>query len=530
MSAKKITIGTRGSQLALWQAHFTKKQLEELGHEVELQIIKTKGDKIQHQTFDKMEGKGFFTKELEDALLSGEIDMAVHSYKDLPTENPEGLILAANSYRENPLDWLLINRKATDKSKRFALKEGMTVGTSSPRRASQLLHFRPDLKIVPIRGNVPTRVKKLETEVDAVVLAAAGLQRLDINLDHVHKEILDPLKMIPAPAQGVLAFQCRETDTEMQEILQKIHDSAVEQCIAIERKILNKLEGGCQQPIGIYCEVDEATKDYLLWAAYSKAIEGPLQRIFLRGSNPENLTEKAITLLKQIVSKKIFITRDLDQNASNNELFDKSLTKFGHQVTGLSLIDFKSVPFELPNEIDYLFFSSKRGVRFFFENHSEPEKLHLLFQKGLKIAAIGAVTAAAVEAMGFRCDFIGSTKSIETTAQEFAPIAKGKKVVFPQASTSQQSIQQAIQAIAEVSSLVVYDNVAKTDFIVPESDILVFTSPMNVTTYLNQKKIAPNQEVVAIGPTTAKALKDAGQNNYRLPYAFDLISLADVCY
>jgi len=157
-----ITIGTRGSDLALWQANYTKDLLEKQGHEVQIKIIATKGDASQqwNTSFDKLEGKGFFTKELEEELLAGTIDVAVHSHKDLPTESPEGLIIAGVSSRENPADWIVMREECVDDKKKFSLKENAKVGTSSARRKSQLLAFRPDVEITDLRGNVPTRINK----------------------------------------------------------------------------------------------------------------------------------------------------------------------------------------------------------------------------------------------------------------------------------------------------------------------------------------------------------------------------------
>jgi hydroxymethylbilane synthase len=176
----KIRIGTRGSKLALWQAHFTQAELTRIGVESELIIIKTQGDMIQHLGFDKMEGKGFFTKEIEEALLRGDIDLAVHSMKDLPTQAPEGLAITAVSYRDNPADLLLIRPEALDKSKIFKIKAGAIVGTSAARRKAQLLDFRPDVQLKDIRGNVPTRLEKLRTgDFDAIFLAAAGCNASD---------------------------------------------------------------------------------------------------------------------------------------------------------------------------------------------------------------------------------------------------------------------------------------------------------------------------------------------------------------
>ncbi len=254
---KKIVIGSRGSDLALWQANHVRKQLEDLGHEIEIKVIVTQGDAIQHLSFDKLEGKGFFTKEIETALLEGTIDLAVHSHKDLETNPPKGLMIAAVSEREDPSELLLINKSKVDLNQEWNLIENGIIGTSSARRKSQVIRFRPDLEIKDLRGNVPTRIQKLrDGNYDSILLAKAGVDRLQLDLSDFHMEVLDPTVVIPAPAQGVLALQIRESDTELFEILQQINHPEVAQRIGVERKVLNLLEGGCQLPLGVYCETE----------------------------------------------------------------------------------------------------------------------------------------------------------------------------------------------------------------------------------------------------------------------------------
>ncbi len=256
---RMIKIGTRGSQLALWQAHDLQDQLNKVGIKSELVIIKTKGDKIQHLGFDKLEGKGFFTKEIEDSLLSGDIDVAVHSMKDLPTEMPEGLVIGGLSKRANPSDILIIRASAVDDTRTLKIKAGSTIGTSSIRRKVQLLHFDKNIVVKDIRGNVPTRIKKMEDgEYDAIVLAAAGVERLGIDLTAHRILEFNPKEFISAPAQGVVAYQCNSSDTETRKILRSIHQSATAKCTNVERKILNLMDGGCQLPLGAYCTEDLA--------------------------------------------------------------------------------------------------------------------------------------------------------------------------------------------------------------------------------------------------------------------------------
>lgn len=253
----QIRIGSRGSDLALWQANHVKNQLEKLGAEVSITIIKTQGDQIQDLSFDKLEGKGFFTKEIEQALLDSQIDLAVHSHKDLETNPPSGLIIGAVSERENPADVLLIHPRAIDSEMLWDLKEGAVVGTSSARRKSQLIGFRDDIELKDLRGNVPTRLQKLiQGEYDAILLAKAGLDRLNLDLQGMHEVVLDPKSFVPAPAQGVLALQIRENDTALYDFIQPMNHIDIQAQIALERSVLNRLQGGCQLPLGVYCPED----------------------------------------------------------------------------------------------------------------------------------------------------------------------------------------------------------------------------------------------------------------------------------
>jgi hydroxymethylbilane synthase len=296
-----VKIGTRGSKLALWQAHFLQAQLKKLSYKSELTIIKTKGDRIQHLSFDKMEGKGFFTKEIEDSLLRGDVDLAVHSMKDLPTTSPEGLAISGVSYRANPADWMLIRKEAVVEGADLFLSEGALVGTSSARRKAQLLDFRPDLKMSDIRGNVPTRIRKLqEGNFDAILLAAAGLERLEIDLSDLKVIRFHPKEFVPAPAQGVLAFQTRKDDIPTRRIVKQLHDSDVAEKTNVERTILKLLDGGCQLPMGAYCEKD-GDGNYHIWAAMAKSWDGELTKVQMSSSTSHQLAERVV---EQLLGKK----------------------------------------------------------------------------------------------------------------------------------------------------------------------------------------------------------------------------------
>lgn len=283
--------------MALWQARHVQSELQQRGQDVEILIIKTQGDRIQDLSFDKMEGKGFFTNELEEKLLSKEIDLAVHSHKDLPTDHPEGLIIAAVSEREDPRDLLLIRKEKVDKTKPFSLKENPVVGTSSARRKSQLLHHRPDIIIKDLRGNVPTRIGKLrDQQFDAIMLAAAGVERLELDLSEFEVVPLAPTEFIPAPAQGVLALQIRETDTDLAQIVGQLNDETVAKRIGVERRILNLFEGGCQMPLGAYCVENNGT--LTVKACVADAWNTPIRVAENSGTDVENLAQETFRLLR----------------------------------------------------------------------------------------------------------------------------------------------------------------------------------------------------------------------------------------
>jgi hydroxymethylbilane synthase len=295
---KKITIGSRGSDLALWQANHVKRQLEHLGHEVEIKVIITQGDAIQNLSFDKLEGKGFFTKEIETALLDKSIDLAVHSHKDLETNPPAGLIIAAVSEREDPSELLLIRNESVDKDQKWNLKSEAVIGTSSARRKSQINLYRSDLQINDLRGNVPTRIQKLRDELyDAILLAKAGVDRLQLDLSEFHVEVLNPTEFVPAPAQGVLGLQIREDDQEMKEIMAHLNHVDIAQKIGIERKILNLMEGGCQLPLGVYCPNEKQ-----LFVSYAPSSNLASKNFYFEPEQLDGFAEKVVSILKEVGS------------------------------------------------------------------------------------------------------------------------------------------------------------------------------------------------------------------------------------
>jgi len=249
---KRLAIGSRGSALALWQAEHVRKLLEErAGISAEVIVIKTSGDKIDHLPFGQVGVKGMFVKELEDALFDGRVDMAVHSLKDLPSEIPDTLILAAICEREDVRDALITRSGQTLDE----LPHGARIGTSSVRRQSQLRHYRPDLQVCEMRGNVDTRLAKLARgECDAIVLAKAGLDRLGMS-DRI-TQVLSTDISLPAAGQGALAIETRKEDGELQRHLAALDHEITRRCIGQERTLIAALNGGCHVPIGAWARIE----------------------------------------------------------------------------------------------------------------------------------------------------------------------------------------------------------------------------------------------------------------------------------
>ena len=286
MKKDTIVIGTRSSKLALWQADYVEAKLRERYPELHVvqKRMTTKGDRVLDAPLAKIGGKGLFTKELEQAMLAGEIDLAVHSLKDMPTELPEGLMLAAVTERFDPGDAVVSPRYRTLAN----LPQGAKVGTSSLRRRAQLLAKRPDLEIVSLRGNVNTRLKKLEEEnFDAIILAVAGLKRLGFH-DRI-TEVLPREICLPAVGQGALAIEVRADDAATLAIVAFLNDEATCAAARAERAFLARVEGGCQVPVGVYAEAADAA---LEMEAVIASIDG--ERLYRKKKAGSDLDAPAI--------------------------------------------------------------------------------------------------------------------------------------------------------------------------------------------------------------------------------------------
>jgi hydroxymethylbilane synthase len=490
---KLIRIGTRGSELALWQAYHVKSQLESLGFEVTITILKTQGDNIQHLSFDKLEGKGFFTKEIEEALLNKTVDLAVHSHKDLPTNNPAGLVVAAVSEREDPSDLMLIRKENVDKTKLFSVKENAVVGTSSLRRRTQLQCFRNDITVNDLRGNVPTRIQKLRDGLyDAIVIAYAGVERLKLDISDLTTYKIPAWQMVPAPAQGVLALQVREEDVELFQALSSLNNVEVYNRIRVERGVLNLFDGGCQLPLGVYCEEENG----VFKISVSKAISAGMApvRMYFETDNTEKMHHHIVDTFKSIKPQQVFIS------AGDNDFtfFKKSLVDNGFTIDAKSFIEVRKVYFKDYPSTDWIFLNSKNAAKFFFENKPEVG--------AAKIAAIGHSTAAAIRSYGYDVAFVGEENSTKYVAKKFAKILGTQTVLFPQSKQSLKSIAANIPD-SQRFFIDVYETIELEDKVVNKAEILVFTSPSNVKAFLSNNSVA-DKIVVCIGTATAFAFEN----------------------
>ncbi|WP_404404157.1 hydroxymethylbilane synthase [Jeotgalibacillus malaysiensis] len=306
---RKIIVGSRRSKLAITQTKWVIEQLKALepGTEFEIKEIVTKGDQIQNVKLSKVGGKGLFVKEIEQAMIDGEIDMAVHSMKDMPAELPEGLIIGSIPEREDPRDALISKNNET----LAELPAGSIIGTSSLRRGAQILAVRPDLKVQWIRGNIDTRLKKLETEnFDAIILAAAGLSRMGWSKDVV-SEFLSPEDCLPAIGQGALSIECRESDTELRELLNRFSDQETALTVTAERTFLHKMEGGCQVPIAGYAtQIEDGVS---LTALVASPDGTKVYKEVISGNDPIEVGLKAAEILTEQGAKALIDQVKIEQ-------------------------------------------------------------------------------------------------------------------------------------------------------------------------------------------------------------------------
>ncbi len=517
MSDRPLVIGTRGSRLALWQADHIEARLKARGQDCQQRIIKTKGDQIQDIGFDKMEGKGFFTKEIESELLAGTIDLAIHSCKDLETRDPEGLHIAAIAGRAACEELLIMRREAVDNRNALELKQGAIVGTSSARRKSQLRMFRPDVHIRDLRGNVPTRVEKLRSgDYDAILLAKAGIDRLGLDLTDLEVRILDPRLFVPAPAQGALAVQARTSDTRANEAAEDLHDDLAALCVGLERAVLFGYRGGCQVPLGVHAVKRGDRID--LWASAARAWDEMPRRIHLASNDANSLVALALRSLQApLAPLHVVVTRVMN----GDELLARVLAAHGLRVSGAELLTPKAVAFvDIPDH-DRLFFTSRNAVRYFVEGGGD-----------LQLSpcdAMGSGTASEIRKHGGEVVFIGDGPDTPTIAKVYAERFGHLRVLFPCTANGLRTVQNAMPQ-HNALDVHVYE-MRPVNFTRPlAGDVVIVTSPNHADALHSVTALDRWKHVVAMGTSTAQRISELSGVKAHVPWASNEMALLDAVF
>ncbi|GJM23462.1 MAG: hypothetical protein DHS20C15_33770 [Planctomycetota bacterium] len=512
-----LRLGTRGSDLALWQANFVKDALHAAPgvEDVELVIISTTGDEVLDRPLQEVEGQGFFTARLERALLDDEIDLAVHSHKDMALQSPEGLLIAAVPERGPVAERLLIHPDAHDQNAPLLpLTRRAKLGTSAPRRAALLEALRHDLEIVALRGNVPTRVERVqEHRLDAVLLADAGLTRLGLDLGDLISVTLPVELMVPSPAQGALGIQCREADSELRELLARVlHHAPTAEQIDAERAVLALAGGGCHLPLGalVQAEVAGWFRARLFVGAGLPTREDPSRWIETTAATAREAAELA---WGRAESGKFFGAGPLaglrvslvGGGTSESNLADR-LEQLGAHVSHEQVLSFRPTKApELPAKLarlkpgDVLAITSRQAARR-LKGYRVPS--------GVTVAAVGPSTAKALVAEGIKPDFIGRGGAREMAEQ--LQVGDGGKVLFPCSETARPEFPAGLRARQiEVDQIVVYRTVAEAGDSEPEpADVRVYMSPSAVASSVAHGREAGKAVRIGLGGSTCDALQD----------------------
>ncbi|MBL8843184.1 MAG: hydroxymethylbilane synthase [Planctomycetes bacterium] len=530
-----IRLGTRGSALALRQSGFVAERLRAGGLAVELVTIATRGD-ASDRPFRELEGKAFFTKELDEALESRAIDLAIHSLKDLPTDDPDGLVTLPVLPRADPRDLLLARRGVRPASSDGATRDGelrlprgARVGTSSARRFAQLLHACPGIDVVDLRGNVPTRVEKLRRgDYDAIVLAAAGLERLALDLSDLDVVPLDPPRFLPAPGQGVLAARLRAGEPELAAAVAALVDRDARDAAEAERALLARLDGGCSLPLGALARREG--QEIVLHACLARELEEgrrELRHVTARG--PDGETAAALAAAQLLQQPIVLLTRPSGLDASLlAHLREQRLPHLSQPA-----IDFVERPTDgalvatlvaaraasdTIDAFDVIAFTSQRAVQSWF-HHLRAARVaeHHLARRAPRYAAIGPATAAALAAHGAATSLVGDGSGGRAFAQLLAAeLPRGARVLHPGPLEPEGTLARELDARGfAVTALPLYATVALDDDPeLPDAPLVVLlSSPSAARAFLARPRVAArlaaapaSLRFVAGGATTAVQL------------------------
>jgi hydroxymethylbilane synthase len=471
-----------------------------------------------------MTGKGFFTKEIEDALLAGEIDLAVHSLKDLQTAMPAGLMLGAVPERADRRDILLTRDDAFAADLPLRLKTGVKVGSSSARRVEQLRFLRPDLVLEPLRGNVPTRVRKLrERQYDAILAASAGLDRLKLPLDDFHVYRLPESLLVPAPAQGALGLQIRENDDATKHIISKLDSLELREIVHLERDVLRRLEGGCQLALGTAAE--KTHHGYRL-AMFLGLGESRLpRRLVVNGTDHDVMIHAAVGYAKReplsigVSPVRVWITREPERV----EDFSKALRSGRFQITSIPVFKAKAAgsaeqqKMALANLASYewVMFTSQVAVHGFkglMDQHNAK------WSADTRRAAVGKKTARAMTELGWTVEFVGQVADAASLAEQFAFENRGEigRVLFPCGTRAGNDLEIGLERVVtrmerlECYDMDVHPEMVKTIAASPIPHAIVYTSPQAARFLLAERPHLKECLAVSIGPATSETLLSLG--------------------
>jgi hydroxymethylbilane synthase len=518
----RIRIGTRGSDLARWQARFVAERLTAAGVACEVVVLSTRGDRIDDVPLHQVEGKGFFTAELESALQEERIDLAVHSHKDLPSALPEGLVIAAIPPRASAAERLLIASHAHAPSEPLLpLARGARVGTSAPRRTAQLAALRPDLTLSALRGNVPTRVQRLrEGRHDAIVLAQAGLERLGLDLTGLVVVTLPLARLVPAPAQGALALEVRAADAALRALLERVlHDPLAAATVAAERALLVRLGGGCNLPLGVAIEPHgEGWRAQAFLGAGTPSAEAPARWCRAEGASPAEVAGLLGTRLLAgtptghgpLEGRTVALT---GTPSAAQELAAR-LATLGARVEREVVLRHEDLEDrELGSRLarlspdDWVAVTSAHAARRLAGYALPPQ---------VRVAAVGAATARALTAVGWRVDWIG-----DGGAQELAqalPVERPARVLFPCGAEVHPELPATLDArgVALERSVLYRTVPVERPSFAAAADTRLYLSPSAVNAALAfERAQAPRARRIALGAATSAALANAGLAHVR---------------
>jgi len=527
MKPKKIIIGTRGSQLSINQTNIVKNLLQPLVPDtlIEIITIKTSGDKNMSPIPLDTIGKGWFTKEIDQQLLDGKIDLAVHSLKDLLDTLTPGLIISAIPQKEDAREALVSYNDLPLKK----LKKGAVIGTDSLRRKIQLLKIRPDLIVKSVRGNVNKRLEKFDAkEYDGLILAVAGLKRL--GFEQRIAEYFDPSNFIPSPGQGALAIVTKTSNKKLNQILLQLNNQANLAAVTAEREFSKLVEGGCSMPVGAYAEIE---KNKLTLHGMLGSEDGEnLIKATMQGKidKPKELAQKlAKKLLYQASTwypskqKYIVLTRSKEENeilaAKLGELGLKTLNSPSISISqNLSPQKFKKYLSNI-TDYDWIIFTSQNGVKFFM---SELKTVGINLPK-IKIAAVGEKTAESAKKYGLKISFIPKTFTSKGLAKDI-PKLKGKKILLPRSNIGNPEFKEQLETKgAIVTDMPIYKTTNPKNKLMEFKNLhknkqilyLTFTSPSTIEGFLKNINKSLLQTVlhlpvISIGPVTTKAAQKHG--------------------